>query len=47
MSSGFDNPTLGELLYMRSSMVLFMVELNDLKITLLEDEMHLGWVVLE
>ena len=47
MPSGFDNPTLRELLYMLSSMVLFMVELKDMKITLLEDEMHLGWVVLE
>jgi len=42
MPSGFDNPPLGELLYGLSSMVLFMVELKDMKSTLLEDEMRLG-----
>ena len=47
MPSGFDNPALGELLYGLSSMVLFMVELKDLKIALLEDKMHLGYTVLE
>ena len=42
MSSGFDNPPLGKLLCSLSSMVLFMVELKDMKITLLEDKMQLG-----